>query len=619
VKVLLVPSVTAGMGSGHLRRSLHLAEVFGPEAAILVEAGDQGLICDPQRLLDPLIGDSSPPRVLYDYDPEEHWDLVILDRRTSGVEQVRRFSPVPIVGLDEGGASRPYLGYLIDTFPVFRRRHRANLAALSLLVLPEKGTDFHFPFRRVLISFGGEDPADLTGSLLERLLRKHLFEPKQITVVQGPYFRRSRPLDGIEVLQNPKDLKSILHRYDLVFCSFGLTTYEALAAGVPVINLNPTAYHKRLSVVAGIPEVGVRRPAVGKLRRLIDKPQALEVLLHRYTNEVLHRSPRVSELPRRLQPSGSPRCPLCSEAVNPVVVRSAERSYFRCRSCGIFYLIAFGLGKALYDGEYFFSEYKQQYGKTYLEDFESIKAMACRRLENICYVMGSPRRIGATGSSTGSSIPAAGAPGTTPSSPATAHPLLLDIGCAYGPFLQAARERGFRVQGLDVSPEAVRYVREDLGIPCGLGDFSSIDITKVPAGVDGGFDVITLWYVIEHFRDTGRVLSRVNRLLKPGGVLSFSTPNASGISARKDLDMFLKNSPSDHYTVWPLRSVAPVLARFGLELRKIRVTGHHGERFPWPGQLRPDSPAAAGLSRLSRLLRLGDTFEAYAVKVRDLP
>lgn len=618
VKVLLVPSVRAGMGSGHLRRSLHLAEIFGPDSAVLVEGGDQGLSSDPQRLLKPLIGDSSTLRVLHDYDPKEHWDLVIVDRRSSGVEQVRRFSPTPVVGLDEGGASRPYLSYLIDTFPPYRRRHRANLTALSLLDLPERGTDFHFPFRRVLVSFGGEDPADLSSSLLELLLRKQLFEPEQITVVQGPYFRRSRRSrrsDGIEVLQSPGDLKSILHRYDLVFCSFGLTTYEALAAGVPVINLNPTAYHRRLSAAAGIPEVGVRRPSLGKLRRLIGKPQALETLLLRYPNEILHQGPRVSELPQRLQPSGPARCPLCSEALNPAVARSAERSYFRCRSCGILYLIAFGREGTRYDREYFFSEYKKQYGKTYLEDFESIKGMAYSRLENIRSVLASRRRTGVAGSSTA----AARAPGVTPSAPSPAPPRLLDVGCAYGPFLQAARERGFQVQGLDVSPEAVCYVREELRLPCGLGDFSSNDPAEVPAGADGGFDVISLWYVIEHFRDTEGVLRRINRLLKPGGVFSFSTPNASGISARKDRNLFFENSPPDHYTVWPLRAVAPLLARFGLELQKIVVTGHHGERFPWPGRLAADSPIAAGLSRVSRLLRLGDTFEAYAVKVRELP
>jgi len=610
LKVLLVPAVRAGMGSGHLRRSLRLAEIFGPESAVLVETGGQGLGSDPRRLLEPLGGRDATLRVLRTYEPKEHWDMVIVDSRSSGVEQLRRFFPTPVVGLDEGGPSRPYFSYLIDTFPPPRRqRHPANLSALSLLDLPEKGAGFRFPFRRVLVSFGGEDPADLSRGLLEVLLRKQLFKPKQITVVEGPYFRRTLWPDGIEVLHNPEDLKSILHRYDLVLCSFGLTTYEALAAGVPVINVNPTNYHRRLSAAAGIPRAGVRRPSPGKLRRLIGKPQALQSLLLRYPNELLRQGPRDSELPERLRPSGPARCPVCSEGLNPAVARSAGRSYFRCRSCGIFYLIAFGGERARYDRGYFFSEYKKHYGKTYLQDFESIKGRAYKRLENIRSVLSSRRRTERRGGAAGYSTPA-GRP---------ARPRLLDVGCAYGPFLQAARERGFQVQGLDVCPEAVCYVREQLRLPCGLGDFSSNDSAGVPPGGEGGFDVISLWFVIEHFRDTGTVLRRVNRLLKRGGVFSFSAPSASGISARKDRNLFFKNSPPDHYTLWPLRGVAPLLARFGLELKKIVVTGHHGERFPWPGRLEPDSPVAAALSGLSRLLRLGDTFEAYAVKVRELP
>jgi hypothetical protein len=47
------------------------------------------------------------------------------------------------------------------------------------------------------------------------------------------------------------------------------------------------------------------------------------------------------------------------------------------------------------------------------------------------------------------------------------------------------------------------------------------------------------------------------------------------------------------------------------------VTGHHGERFPWPGRLDPESFVTSGFSRVSRLLRLGDTFEVYAVKKGD--
>ena len=188
------------------------------------------------------------------------------------------------------------------------------------------------------------------------------------------------------------------------------------------------------------------------------------------------------------------------------------------------------------------------------------------------------------------------------------------MGCAYGPFLQAAAERGLQPQGLDLAREAVGYVRDRLGIPCGVGDFADREGLREIEGRELGFDVVTMWYVIEHFREAGAVLRRVNALLKPGGVFAFSTPSAAGISARKNRIDFLRNSPQDHYTIWTPSTARGVLKRYGFRLEKVVVTGHHGERFPWPGCLAPESAIAAGYTRLSRLLGLGDTFEAYAIK-----
>ena len=666
VKVLLVPSIRASMGSGHLRRCLGLAQIFGPESAILLEGLDAalGLTRKPlgsspehrdsspqhpgsrqqhpdsqhqhpnfqhqhpgsavQALLEPLGFEPSACRILEQYDPAEPWDLVVLDRRSSAVEQLRRFSPTPVVGLDEGGPARRYCSYLIDTFPTYRQKHGANLAALSLLDIPARRPAgsraerpaahtgltqtgptqprplVRIPPNSVLISFGGEDPADLSGRLLELLLGKRCFQPRQITVVQGPYFQRQHWPAGITVLRNPADLKSMLGAYDLLFCSFGLTTYEALAAGVPVINLNPSTYHRRLSSAAGIPQIGIRRPEARKLQRLLADPQVFQELLTRYPRETFRGTPRPSELPARLRPSGKARCPICGQASNPAAARFEGRSYFVCRDCGMKYLIGFGQPDFHYDEGYFFSRYQKQYGKTYLEDFQSIKSTAAARLKRI-------RRI----------APAVSSAATPAASQSSTGLRLLDVGCAYGPFLKASAELGFQAHGLDVAREAVRYVRDRLGIPCGVGDFTADGGLTEIEGAEMGFDVITMWYVIEHFRDTGAVLRRVNSLLRQGGVFAFSTPNAAGISGRKNLIRFLKNSPQDHYTVWSPRRTAGILKRYGFQLRSLVVTGHHGERFPRPGRVAPESAIASGFSALSRLLRLGDTFEAYAVKVRD--
>jgi SAM-dependent methyltransferase len=146
--------------------------------------------------------------------------------------------------------------------------------------------------------------------------------------------------------------------------------------------------------------------------------------------------------------------------------------------------------------------------------------------------------------------------------------------------------------------------------------------------------------VIEHFRNPGEALTEIHRLLRPGGVLAFSTPSFSGISGRKSPLKFLENSPEDHWTIWDPRRLPRILERFGFEVKKIAVTGHHPERFPlgacrkgknmlnarflgWNG-LKPDkllagkylkrSPLYRLFSGVSRVLGWGDTFEAYAVK-----
>jgi 2-polyprenyl-3-methyl-5-hydroxy-6-metoxy-1,4-benzoquinol methylase len=270
--------------------------------------------------------------------------------------------------------------------------------------------------------------------------------------------------------------------------------------------------------------------------------------------------------------------------------------------------------KISYDADYFFDEYRSQYGKTYLEDFAHIKSMGERRLDLIDSLAESLR--------------------TRPEGDART---LLDVGCAYGPFLQAARERGYRPYGIDVADSAVAYVRDTLGIPARVARLENFDPEQAFGRTR--FDVVSLWYVIEHIEDLKHALELLNRLLVPGGVLAFSTPNGRGISGRRNKTRFLEQSPADHVTVWDPRQARRILARFGFVTERVRVTGHHPERFPGvpssaargrgggaggargPGSGKAGARAgllarglAAGAGGVSRLFGLGDTFEIYARK-----
>ena len=615
MRLLLVPAIGRGLGSGHLRRCLALARRWPGEAALLLEDCRVRSGVDPQELLaqlepeGPGAGAGPLPKVLSDRYPEEGWDLVLLDGFRTPASALARFGGRLVIGLDEGGTARRFLPYLVDTPLAGSVAHPPNLASSAFLELPPRRAAWKHPFRRVLLSFGGEDSADLSGKLLEALLGSRLFRPDQLTVVQGPWFRRSRWPEGVTVLRNPR-LPSLLADYDLVFTSFGLTALEARAAGVPLISFHPTRYHLRLARKAGLPEIGVRRPRLGRLRNLLADPAAFAHLLEAGAGAAglpTRRRPaglrpaaaaRVSpeqealeklapaELLPALFPAGKSSCPVCGHSANPAVARFPRRSYFRCRHCRVLYLVDFGLRPAAYGQSYFFEEYRRQYGRTYLEDFPAIQAAGRRRLRILLPLLRQASR---------------GAPAR-----------LLDVGCAYGPFLQAARESGLEAEGLEVSGEAAGHVRQKLGFACHQGDFLRVPLAE------RGYDAVTLWYVLEHFRDTAAALARANRLLRPGGVLAFATPSASGISARRSLRRFLGASPVDHFTIWAPRLAGPLLRRFGFRLKRLRVTGHHPERFPgWLPARLPQAGLGAVLAVASRLLGLGDTFEAYAVKIGE--
>ena len=296
------------------------------------------------------------------------------------------------------------------------------------------------------------------------------------------------------------------------------------------------------------------------------------------------RGKQLGRLLETLQVRGSAKCTVCGREGNAAIARFEDRTYRKCKRCGIVSLESFAAHPMSYGEEYFSSEYKAQYGRTYLEDFDSIKNASRSRVSLIKEV-------------SGKNVDGA----------------VVDVGCAYGPFLDAAREVGLPGYGVDVSAGAVSYVRKKLGIPALRASFESVGRSSLPRRIRA----ITMWYVIEHFTDTDLVLRKAASLLPPGGVFAFSTPNGRGISGRLDPSRFLRKSPADHFTIFSPRGLRRLLAGYGLELRTVRVTGHHPERFPGIiGKSADRRPAVYLIVRgVSRLLGLGDTFEAYATKV----
>jgi 2-polyprenyl-3-methyl-5-hydroxy-6-metoxy-1,4-benzoquinol methylase len=100
---------------------------------------------------------------------------------------------------------------------------------------------------------------------------------------------------------------------------------------------------------------------------------------------------------------------------------------------------------------------------------------------------------------------------------------LLDVGCGNGAYLARMRELGWRVQGVDVDPQAARIAARERGLPVFAG-------TLEEAGFpDRSFDAVTMNHVIEHLADPLAALRECYRVLSAGGYLALVTPNVESL------------------------------------------------------------------------------------------
>lgn len=652
IDYLLCPSLRKNDGSGHLRRMIRLQKELD-NSMIYIDplARDEALSRYAELDSTTVTGSIEDPGcIILDFPWISRSDLLALMKRA------------PVLAVDLGGDVRRLPAVLIDTLPYPGNRlhreyfsqsvednrsgsiaaalgiptrtanenHRANILDPGLLELPQIRKTPDIALNRVLVSFGGSDPSGLTEAFIHALIsrsgspdRAGAAAPGNIDyltagaaeqagsfpglrgdIVRGPGLDGELPdlPGGWNLIPGIPDIQDRYTDYDLVITSYGLTAWEAQYAGVKTAVIDASFYHQELARLSGffslppdhistlLDSFGDQAGAAEILDRLARQASAVQKVPSRSLGERI----KALTLPE-LQ-----RCPVCGSpaghsaagtsagdapaSAHPAIVRDAGRSYFRCGECDSIYLIPLKPQSIDYSREYFFDDYKKQYGKTYLEDFEHIRAMGNFRIREM-------RKQLLTGSDT---------------------PRVLDIGCAFGPFLKAAADAGWEVEGTDISAEAVDYIQNELGFTSRAGSIRN-------AGFRDGFesaayDAVSMWYVIEHFPDLHDILPWIRRILKPWGVFAMATPSYEGISGSTDLEKFLLSGPEDHYSVWSPRQADKAGAVHGFQLQSWNSTGHHGERFP--GFL--GSPVLRPVSNLfSRILRLGDGFEAFFIRLGD--
>lgn len=129
---------------------------------------------------------------------------------------------------------------------------------------------------------------------------------------------------------------------------------------------------------------------------------------------------------------------------------------------------------------------------------------------------------------------------------------LLDVGCGNGAMLRLMQDRGWRVEGIDVDPEAVSNARAK-GLKVHHGSLLEQEF------LDGTFDAIVMNHVIEHVPEPDGLLRECHRILKVGGRLVIVTPNVSSMLHKKFRQKWRGLEPPRHLHLFT-RSSLQILA-----------------------------------------------------------
>jgi SAM-dependent methyltransferase len=148
------------------------------------------------------------------------------------------------------------------------------------------------------------------------------------------------------------------------------------------------------------------------------------------------------------------------------------------------------------------------------------------------------------------------------------NPTYLDIGCNKGFLLAAALSHAWNIYGVELVPELTiplkRRFREKADNIYSVGFGEAQEKMK-----DEMFDAITAIDVIEHFEDPLRDMTNIYRVLKPGGVLLFQTPDTDNPRAGELKDRWGALKPREHLHLFNRGNIGVLAKKLGFKDLKI--------------------------------------------------
>ena len=149
---------------------------------------------------------------------------------------------------------------------------------------------------------------------------------------------------------------------------------------------------------------------------------------------------------------------------------------------------------------------------------------------------------------------------------------LLDVGTAFGYFLEEARQAGFDGWGIDVSEYAATEARKRFGKRILKGTLKDAELPL------GSFEVVTAFQTLEHLPDPLENLKRMNAMLVPGGMVMLVVPDQGSWIATALGRHWFGYKPKEHLYCFTARTIIRMLDTAGF----VRISASRDTARPYP-------------------------------------
>ena len=141
--------------------------------------------------------------------------------------------------------------------------------------------------------------------------------------------------------------------------------------------------------------------------------------------------------------------------------------------------------------------------------------------------------------------------------------IVLDVGCGTGDFLYLCRENGFQTFGVELSPHAAAYAREQYHLNVIQGGFLNTEYEP------DLFDIVTLYFVLDHMYDPTATLIEVRRILHDNGLLVIQVPNIESLQSRIFGDGWFALEFPRHFYHFSPDTITQLLDKMGFKIESM--------------------------------------------------